>query len=186
MRLQPADYQLPTLCNGWSVRSVRAHCGATLTRVAERDVHSSTPADNEKDVVQRRHRPLGDVTDELLRGYDAAAAEIDRVGGKLDGVGGGEWMHGGDAREAVGGPHAYASDGIDLALELVIERSRAMSQPGVEVTIDGVRVSFGNGKLRGHSKCDRETSVGLYGGRRPDRTRYQLAGGATPDLVLGS
>ena len=52
----------------------------------------------------------------------AAATAIDAAGGLLDGVGIGEWMHGGDVREALGAPQAYSSEGSELALELLIER----------------------------------------------------------------
>jgi uncharacterized protein (TIGR03083 family) len=182
--LDEADFDRPTICTGWSVRDVVAHCAAALTMVATNAVHSFSPADNERDVAERRVWPLSDVLSELYRGYEVAAATIDRAGGPLDGVGVGEWMHGGDIRDAVGAAEPYASAGIDLAEDLLIERSRTLGRPGVTVVLPRGVVLFGAEPSGGHLVCDRETFVRLCGGRRPDPTRFTLRGVDTRDLVL--
>ncbi|NIT94546.1 MAG: hypothetical protein GWM91_03390, partial [Actinobacteria bacterium] len=66
---------------------------------------------------------------ELSSGYTTAAETIDAAGGGLDGVGIGEWMHGGDVREALGEPNAYVSEGRELAVDLLLERSLVQRRP---------------------------------------------------------
>jgi uncharacterized protein (TIGR03083 family) len=61
-------FDRPTVCTGWSVRDVLAHCSAALSHVAAGTVHSFSPEDNERDVETRRSWPLSDVLDELYRG----------------------------------------------------------------------------------------------------------------------
>jgi len=95
-------FDRPTICTGWSVRDVLAHCGAALLRLAEGRLHGFTPELNELDVAERRSWPLHTVVDELRRGYGAAAPALTAAEGKLDGVALGEWVHGGDVRAALG------------------------------------------------------------------------------------
>jgi uncharacterized protein (TIGR03083 family) len=111
LRRTPADAFLrPTVCTGWTVRDVLAHCGAALTRLAEGRLHKFTPELNELDVAERRSWPLDRVMVELEQGYTAAAPALTAGEGKLDGVVLGEWIHGGDVREALGEPGAYGQD----------------------------------------------------------------------------
>jgi hypothetical protein len=148
--------------------------------------HGYTPAENERDVVERRSWSLQDVLDELYRGYESAAGAIDAVGGPLDGVGLGEWVHGGDVREPLGAPDPYASPGAELAVGLLIERSIARKLPRLEIEIDGSPRLFGDGDLAGSLVTDIETFVRLTTGRNPDEGRYRLTGVAEDALVMFS
>ena len=182
-----ADFDNDTVCTGWSVRDVLSHCGAALTMVARGETHAFTPEDNERDVNFRRTWPIAEVLDELFAGYEQGAAAIDAAGGPLDGVGLGEWMHGGDVREALGAADPYASAGSDLAFGLLLERSAALGKPLIDVAIDGTRHTFGSGPPPAASlETDLETFVRLCGGRRPDPDRYTLVGAEPAELVLFS
>lgn len=180
----PEALSLPTVCTGWSVRDVLAHCGAALTASAAGSTHSFSSEDNERDVEIRRSWALEDVLAELFAGYDAAADAIDRAGGALDGVGLGEWIHGGDVRAALDAPRAYTSEGIDLALPLLVERSVALKAPRVDVTIGDLRLTFGVGDHATKLSTNVETFVRLCGGRNPDPDRYELHGIEPDELVL--
>ncbi len=196
--LDPAQFERPTVCTGWSVRDVLSHCGAALTRVVADDLHGFSSADNEADVVQRRPWPIGEVLDELFVAYEAAAVEIDRAGGRLDGVGLGEWMHGGDVREAVGAANPYASEGVGLVFDLLLERSTGrhlprghtsqgavVRTPVLDIVVDGGARRFGgDGPAAGRLTTALETFVRLCGGRRPNPERYDLAGADAEDLAL--
>jgi len=184
--LDPSQFEEPTVCTGWSVRDVIAHCGAALSMVAAENVHGFSPAENEADVESRRGQPLAVVLDELFAGYNSAAAKIDLAGGRLDGIGLGEWIHGGDVRAAVGAPRPYTSEGVEIAFDLLFDRSRAISgTPGLETYIDGQSHRFGeSGEPVGTLTTDLETFVRMCGGRRPDPDRYELSGVPASDLVL--
>jgi uncharacterized protein (TIGR03083 family) len=180
-------FDIETVCTGWSVRDVLGHCGAALTRTATGNRHGFTPEDNEIDVDERRGWPLAAVLDELFAGYQGAAAVIDAAGGNLDGVGLGEWVHGGDVREALGVGIPYASEGVDLALGLLLERSVVLERPRIDVVIDGEARVFGSGASPvGRARTDLATFVRLCGGRRPDPDRFRLEGCSPADFVLFS
>lgn len=182
----PAEhFDRPTICSGWSVRDVLAHCGAALTHITEGTVHRFTPEDNERDVEQRRSWDLDDVIEELVAGYHGAAQAIDRAGGTLDGVGLGEWIHGGDVREALDEPGAYKSAGVDLAVDLLVHRSRRQGQTTISVTLPSDQLLFGpDDEAEAELSTDVETFVRLCSGRRPDPDRYQLAGCDPSAMVL--
>lgn len=183
--LQAADdaaFDRPTICDGWSVRDVMAHCAAALTRTASGDLHSFSPEDNQADVDARRGQSVGQVLAELITGYEAAALAIDEAGGALDGVGLGEWMHGGDIRDALGVSGAYESEGIDLALELLVDRSRAQRKPGVLVRIGDRTLRYGVGEPTGSIATDAATFVRICGGRSPDSELISMEG----DVDLGA
>ncbi|GMQ98754.1 MAG: maleylpyruvate isomerase family mycothiol-dependent enzyme [Acidimicrobiia bacterium] len=184
--LDPSQFDEPTVLTGWSVRDVIAHCGAALSMVAAEDMHGFSPAENEADVESRRGQPLAVVLDELFAGYSSAAARIDLADGRLDGIGLGEWIHGGDVREAVGAPRPYTSEGVELAFDLLFERSRSIpGTPVLEALVDGQSHRFGDtGETVGSLTTDIETFVRLCGGRRPDSDRYQLSGVPASDLAL--
>jgi len=183
----PSAFDRPTVCAGWSVRDVLAHCGAALTHAAAGTLHGFTPADNQRDVDMRATWPIAVVLDELLAGYAAAAVAIDAAGGALDGIGLGEWVHGGDVRDGLGVDGAYTSAGVDLAIGLLLERSRLRRKPPLQVTIGDTLAVFGIAEPpRGNVVTDTETFVRLCGGRRPDPARYQLTGCTRADLVLFS
>ncbi len=182
-----AAFDLPTVCDGWSVRDVVAHCGAALTRTAGGDLHLFTPAENQADVEARRDLPVDTVIDELVAGYAAAAAVIDGAHGELDGIALGEWMHGGDIRDALGLGGAYVSEGIDLALDLLADRSHRMEKPAVAVQLPDRALPFGGGISLGALRTDTETFVRICGGRRPEPARYAIDGiFEVADLVLFS
>lgn len=170
---QPSDFGLATVCDGWSVRDVIAHCAAALSMTGSGSLHGFSPAENQQDVDERKTWEIPAVLDELYARYEAA---IDLAAGALDGVGLGEWMHGGDIRDPLGATDAYTSPGVDLALELLIERSRARAMTGVDLSIDGQIVRFGSGDPLGRVETDLETFVRLCGGRRPDPQGYRLDG----------
>jgi uncharacterized protein (TIGR03083 family) len=175
----------PTVCTEWSVRDVVAHCSAALNHVASGDVHGFSPDENQADVDERRLWPPKRLIDELVRGYTAAAPVVDAAGGRLDGVALGEWIHGGDVREPLGEPDPYTSVGSDLALELLVARSRRL--PLVAVHLPDQALALGSTDLpRGPARLDTdfETLVRLLSGRRPDPDRYVLDGLDPAELVL--
>lgn len=183
---EPDAFDRPTVCTGWSVRDVLAHCGAALTRTASGDLHAFTPEDNQRDVDERKSWPLAGVLSELFAGYEEAAQAIDAAGGRLDGIGIGEWMHGGDVREAIDAPDPYVSPGSAVAVDLLFERSRRTAKT-VAVELDGRSRLFGPDQpATGSLATDRETFIRLCGGRLPDPTRYELVGAADSDLLLFS
>jgi uncharacterized protein (TIGR03083 family) len=184
-RAPAAAFDQPTVCTEWTVRDVLAHCSAALNHVARGDIHGFSPADNQVDVDARRSWPLTQLFDELDCGYRSAAMAIDAAGGRLDGVALGEWVHGGDVREPLGEPDAYASAGRDLALELLLSRSRrlplvAVHLPDQTFAIGSIDPPGGPARL----DTDFETLVRLLSGRRPDPERYVLDGIDPAELVL--
>ena len=133
------------------------------------------------------HDALRKVLGELFQGYEGAAEAIDRAGGALDGIGLGEWVHGGDIREALDQPHPYFSPGAHLATDLLFERSRSQATATVDVHLESGHAIFGpSSDPTGELFTDTETFVRLTGGRRPDPARYSLSGADPTDLVLFS
>lgn len=182
-----SEFDLPTVCTGWSVRDVMAHCAAALTRTANGDLHGFSPEENQADVDARRGLAIGHVLSELISGYEAAAAAIDEAGGPLDGIGLGEWMHGGDIRDALGIADAYQSEGVELALELLVARSRTMNRSPLQVVIGDRAFGFGAGEATATLATDTGTFVRACGGRGADQGRMQLDGNYDlEELVLFS
>lgn len=180
LRRSPADaFARPTVCAGWTVRDVLAHCAAALTRLAEGRLHTFAPELNELDVAERRSWPLDAVMAELEQGYTAAAPALTAAGGKLDGVVLGEWVHGGDVREALGEPGAYESDGVEDALVLLVERSRRQAVPATLVRLPDRELLLGlaeDAAQLAELVTDVATLVRLCSGRHPDPTRFRLDG----------
>ena len=186
-RTEPADFDRPTVCAGWSVRDVLAHCGSVLSWIADGPGHRFTPEQNDADVAVRRDWPISHVLVELEAGYPPAARAILAAGGALDAVALGEWVHGGDVRAALNEPWAYGSAGFDGALTLLAEYSRVRSTPLVRVQIAGRDLTLGTavqGRSTATLTTDLPTLVRLYAGRRPDPARYQLDGARPDELVL--
>ena len=184
---QPDDFDRETVCIGWSVRDVLGHCGAALMRTTTGDLHRFTPEDNQVDVDERKAWPMTDVLAELFTGYQEAAEAIDSAAGALDGIGLGEWVHGGDIRDALDVGIPYGSEGVELAVELLVERSRSLGRLRLDANIDGAFHVFGSGDSPvGTLVSDTPTFVRLCGGRGPDPDRYVLAGCSPSDLVLFS
>ena len=182
-RTPAAAFDRPTVCTGWSVRDVLGHCAAALVRLAEGRLHQFTPEQNEADVAERRPWPLEDVVAELERGY-AVAGPVLTAAARGDGIALGEWVHGGDVREALGEPLPYASDGIEDALVLLVERSQARAVPPTRVSLPDRQLLLGVAADPGRPPADLVTDpatlVRLCSGRHPDPARYTLRG-ADPD-----
>jgi uncharacterized protein (TIGR03083 family) len=179
LRRTPAEaFDRPTVCTGWSVRDVLAHCGSALARLAEGRLHSFTPELNELDVAERRSWPLDAVLAELERGYRAAGPALTAAEGELDGLALGEWIHGGDVREALGEPAPYESDGVQDALALLVERSRRRPVPATRVSLPERTLYLGaaDGGQLAELATDVPTLIRLCAGRRPDPARYRLTG----------
>jgi len=175
----------PTLLPGWSVRDVVAHCGAAMTAVGLGQARTWTPEENQADVDVRRSWPFDQVLEELSAGYRAAARAVRDAGGALDGLALGEWVHGGDVRDALGLPGAYASEGIEDALTLIEQRSRLprFSVPPTRVYLPGRELQLGTPPGAARLTADPATLVRLCAGRSPDPQRYRLVG-ATPEQLL--
>lgn len=177
----PLEFDRPTVCAGWTVRDVVAHCAAALTRVASGRVHDFSAEANEVDVDVRRHRTLAEILTELEQGYEAAAAKPQAVTVAL-----GEWVHGGDIREALRLPGAYAHAGVADAMTLLAERSVAMGLPPVDVTLvdaverglDGAHVCLGDPDAEpvGWLRTDVAGLVRLVAGRRPELVEWDAVG----------
>jgi uncharacterized protein (TIGR03083 family) len=211
-RTPEAAFSNPTACPGWSVRDVLAHCAAALTMAATGRLHAFTPELNELDVTQRRDWPLPRLLSELGRGYLDAGPVIAGAGGRLDAIALGEWIHGGDVRDALGEPLAYASDGFEDACALLAERARRREVPLVEVSlvevslveVSLVEVSLPDGTPHGDTLPDdtlwlgvpvpgrapatlvtgRATLMRLFAGRPAGPDAYQLSGAVPGELVV--
>lgn len=183
---EPIDLDLPTPCEAWSLRDVVAHCSGSLLRAVENRLHLFTPEDNQGDVDERRAWPFADVRAELIKTAGPAASIIDSAGGRLDGIGLGVWVHAGDIRHAVGIEDAYAGPGLELGMQLLIERSSRKKTFSVAVDIGSQRRLFGaaDNKPAGTLTTDSDTFVRLTAGRQPNPARYELSGIGREDLVL--
>lgn len=182
-RYETAALDRPTALPGWRVRDVVAHCGAALTRLVAGDDLDFSPEANWADVEERRTWPLDVVVAELVDGYRPAAEAIEAAGGAFDGLGLGEWIHGGDIREPLGEPEPYAGAGIDLAVPLLFNRAVTQELPAVRVDLDGRTATLGVGEPTGRVLTDPETLVRLCAGRNPDPERYEIHG-VDPSALL--
>jgi len=145
------------------VRDVLAHCSAALTLTAAGTMHSGSPEENQVDVDHRRDWPVARLLDELASGYESCAAAVDAAGGAYDGVALGEWVHGGDVRHAWGIDGAWASDGVDDALAVLVARSR---RPGSRLPATAVTLTDGRRWLSApptRSPASRPTPPPSYG-----------------------
>lgn len=186
-RTQEDAFDRPTACPGWSVRDVLAHCAAALNRVITGNLNAFTPALNEIDVAERREWPLADVLSELTAGYEQAGPAIAEAGGRLDVIALGEWLHGGDVRDALSEPLAYASDGFDDACALLGDWTRRRAVPLVEARISGRPLAFGVAqpdRAPATLVTTRPTLMRLFAGRPADASDYQLTGATPAELVV--
>jgi hypothetical protein len=116
---------------------------------------------------------------ELARGYGAAAPALAAARGKLDGVVLGEWVHGGDVRDALGELAAYESAGVQDALVLLVERSRRRAVPATRVRLPDRELRLGPAEDAARVAdlvTDVATLVRLCAGRNPDPARFRLDG----------
>jgi uncharacterized protein (TIGR03083 family) len=174
----------PTVLPGWSVRDVLAHCAAALTMATTGTFHDFSTAANQGDVDERRPWPVARLLDELAAGYAGGADAIDRAGGRLDGLALGEWVHGGDVRDALGLPDAWRSAGVDDALALLGERALDRV-PATDVHLTDRRLPGGGPTLRlgpatgtaaARIDTDTATLIRLCAGRSPDPACYTVHG----------
>ena len=180
---EPA-FDRPTACTAWSVRDVLAHCSAALTRVVTGRLHAFTPELNEIDVAERRGWPLPRLLAELATGYLTAGPVIAEAGGRLDPIGLGEWVHGGDVRAALGEPLAYESDGFDDACLLLAELTRG-NLPSVEVILPGRTLWLGAavpGRPPATLRTNAATMMRIFSGRPAEPGDYELAGATAEEL----
>ncbi len=182
LRRTPADaFDRPTACTEWSVRDVIAHCASALIRVATGTAHGFRPAENQVDVDERKTWPLRDVLAELERGYELAAAAESAAGVAL-----GEWVHGGDIREALDEPDAYASAGVEDALTILVARSAQYDVPPTDVHLTDAEVrQLPSAKLRlgdqeaaaaGRLQTDTPGLFRVVANRRPELSDHTLEG----------
>jgi hypothetical protein len=137
-----------------------------LTRTASGDLHGFTPADNQADVDVRAAWPITAVVDELFAGYEAAASAIDRAADRLDGVGLGEWIHGGDVREPLGASDPYTSAGADSPGSSSSSARSSEVHPGSPSSSRETASSSGRGGAREPSRpISRPSSVSSRGGK---------------------
>ena len=190
----PSDFDRPTVLPGWSVRDVLAHCAAALGMAAAGTSHGFSPAENQRDVDERKPLPMHKVLAELEANYAAGAAVIATADGKLDGLALGEWLHGGDVRDALGIENAYASEGLADALTIFEQLSRRTTSavPRTSVELPGRQLQLGRdamltadaSTLTATLAADASTFVRLLGGRAPDPGRYRLTGADASRYVV--
>jgi uncharacterized protein (TIGR03083 family) len=182
------QFDRPTVLPGWSVRDVLAHCSGALGRTISGRLHAFTPEDNQGDVDERRPWPIDVLVGELEENYAGAAEVIRTAGGRLDALALGEWIHGGDVREAVEWPGAYVSAGVEEALVLLVRRSHdpAWPVPPTEVRLDDASLQLGPAGAApvARLETDRATLIRICAGRAPDPSRYRLDGARVEDLLL--
>jgi uncharacterized protein (TIGR03083 family) len=181
-----ADFDAETALPGWRVRDVLAHCSAALGMAVSGRFHAFTPEDNQRDVDARREWPVAKLLDELADGYTGAAAAIAAAGGRMDRLALGEWVHGGDVRDAWGLSEAYASGGVEDALILIADFSQRPEStvPPTDVAfIDGGRIRLGRGEPVVELETDTATFVRMIAGRGPDPARIRPPGASIDQYV---
>ncbi|HEY2790895.1 MAG TPA: maleylpyruvate isomerase family mycothiol-dependent enzyme [Micromonosporaceae bacterium] len=188
LRALPAErFDTPTLLPGWSVRDVLAHCAAALGAASTGNLHGFSPAENQVDVDARKGWPIARLLDELEGGYSGGAAAIAAAGGRLDLLALGEWTHGGDVRDALGISNAYASPGIDEALELVVAGSRSDSSkmPATVLQLEGrPELLLGTAEPTAKLAADTATFVRMLGRRNANPARFKLTGAEPSQYVI--
>jgi len=186
-RTPEAAFDLPTVCTQWSVRDVIAHCASALIRVVTGTEHDFSPADNQADVDERKGWPLPELLAELEHAYALAAAAP-----SLARIAFGEWVHGGDLREALGEPDAYASAGVEDALVILSGYSAQLQIPPTDVRLSdrpelGV-LRLGDPDARALGQL-RTSTAGLFrvvAHRRPELAVDELVGVTVADLRIFS
>lgn len=181
------DFDRPTVCAGWSVRDVLAHCGHAMTAIGGGERPAFTPEANDAVVAERRSWPLAEVLAELERGYELILPLLDRATGRLDKLVLGEWIHGGDVREAFGVDDAYASAGLQDALALFSSVTRDSSVPPTLVRLPDGNLRIGSeGEHAAELTIDSADLVRLCSGRPVDASRYTLRGATAGQYTVFS
>lgn len=193
LRARPdADFALPTAgCPGWTVRDVLAHCSSALTRVVEGRFEKGvfSPASNDRDIAERADWTNAQVVDELERGMTEGGPAIAKAGGVLDIVALGEWVHGGDVRDVLGEPGAYAGPGLPYALTLLARLTREQGRLPLHADLDDVDEPLTLGAVSGERTParfigDAATLVRLYAGRPVAGRTFELAGAEAAELNI--
>lgn len=187
-----ADFALPTTaCPGWTVRDVLAHCSSALMRVVESRFEEGvfSPETNDRDIAERADWTNARVVDELERGMTEAGPVIAKAGGALDGVALGEWVHGGDVRDALGEPGAYGGPGLPYALALLARLTRERGRLPLHADLDDVDEPLMLGAVSGDRTParfigDAATLVRLYAGRPVTGRAHELAGAEAAELNI--
>lgn len=186
------DFAAPTVCEGWTVRDVVAHCSAALTRVLERRFEEGvfSPESNDRDIAERAGWTNQQVVDELERGMTEAGHVIAKARA-LDLLALGEWVHAGDVREAFGEPGAYGGAGLPYALQLLarITRERGHLPLHADLDDDDFDEPLYLGEVSGTRHParyigDAATLVRLYAGRPANSAAYELAGADVEELCI--
>ncbi|MER6182595.1 maleylpyruvate isomerase family mycothiol-dependent enzyme [Streptomyces sp. NPDC001652] len=186
------DFALPTAgCPGWTVRDVLAHCSSALMRVVESRFEKGvfSPECNDRDIAERADWTNARVVDELERGMTEAGPVIAGAGGVLDLVAVGEWVHGGDVRDVLGEPGAYAGPGLPHALALLTRITREQGRLPLHADLDDVDEPLTLGAVSGERTParfigDAATLVRLYAGRPVAGRTFELAGAETAELNI--
>lgn len=193
LRARPdTDFALPTAgCPGWTVRDVLAHCSSALTRVVEGRFEKGvfSPASNDRDIAERADWTNAQVVDELERGMTEGGPAIAKAGGVLDIVALGEWVHGGDVRDVLGEPGAYAGPGLPYALTLLARLTREQGRLPLHADLDDVDEPLTLGAVSGERTParfigDAATLVRLYAGRPVAGRTFELAGAEAAELNI--
>lgn len=125
--LSGPEWGAPTRCAGWSVADVAGHVtGQFVDAISGRVDGLGSPEVTEREVLERRGRPAGDIADELeraakvgadlLASFDAAAwsgpapgAPHLTLGEGIEALWTDSWVHADDIRAAVGRPSERSS-----------------------------------------------------------------------------
>ncbi|MGZ6831773.1 MAG: maleylpyruvate isomerase family mycothiol-dependent enzyme [Mycobacteriaceae bacterium] len=186
-RTPEAAFDLPTVCTQWSVRDVIAHCASALIRVVTGTEHSFSPADNQGDVDERKGWPLSELLGELQRAYALAAAapSVARIAF-------GEWVHGGDIREALGEPDAYASPGVEDALVILSGYTARLGLPPTDAHLSDrpelgvLRLGDPDARALGQLRTSTAGVFRVTAHRRPELAVDELVGVTLEDLRVFS
>jgi uncharacterized protein (TIGR03083 family) len=185
-RTPPGDFDRPTVCTGWSVRDVVAHCGAALSGLAAGPEYRASHEQNQADVLARRDRPLERVLAEFERGLAEAAPVLAAAKGKKDLAAFGTWIHGGDVRDALGRTDAYAGKGTEEALAYLAVCHRTVEIPRLHVTLPDRTLVLGTPlphRAPATLRTDAPSLFRLCTGRPADPSRFELRGAEPRELV---
>jgi len=99
----------------------------------------------------------------------------------------GEWLHGGDVRDALGEPLPYASDGFIDACVLLADRASRREVPLLDVTLPDAQLTLGAaaaGRATATLRTSNATLMRLFAGRPSDPNDYELDGATVAELVV--
>lgn len=138
-------------CPAWSVKDLFSHVtGIAVDLGAGNSPKGDTQAWVDRQVEERRNRPLSDVVDEWTRAAGGFESMIEAAPAQLWGLTYDTVVHEHDLRAAVGRPGARDSEGVKVAAELGLnlvkgDLARA-GLPAVRISVDGHEHVVGNGE----------------------------------------